>query len=257
MKQVALIKQHNTLQTIQDELNAFIKRDKNGDWLECINYWELIVMDLTISNNNHITWATLNSVNYITKIEALFLLLNLPTGFLRDNPEFEPDYEPNHDPYSQGSICPITGMRRCFTDSFEMTALNRSNLHFSATDSQESWGFVVNVNEFIEWSINVGLTKLVNSDENLTNTESKSNIEDYNDNYRKWSEFHNARVVITAYENIDSNNKNPSSFINSDKYYNRYKEKLVPKSEAGDLPAKTTLRDYIYKYNKFIKSITL
>lgn len=256
MKQVTLIKQHNTLQTIQDELNDFIKRDKNGDWLECINYWELVVMDLMISNNNHITWATLNSVNYITKIEALFLLLNLPTGFLRNNPEFEPDYEPNHDPYSQGSICPITGMRKCFIDSFEMTVLNRSNLHFSATDSQESWGFVVNVNEFIEWSINVGFTKLVNSDENLTSTESKSNIEDYNDNYRKWSEFHNARVVITAYENIDSNNKNPNSFIDTDKYYNQYKGQLVPKSEAGDLPAKTTLRDYIYKYNKFIKSIT-
>ena len=256
MKQVKLINKQNTFQKIQDELNSFTERDKDGNWLECINYWELVIMDLMISNNNHITWSTLHRVNYITKLEALFLLLDLPTGFLRDNPDFEPDYEPNHDPYSQGSICPITGMRRCFTDSFEMTALNRSDLHFSSTDSQEPWGFVVNVDEFIEWSINAGFTKLIDGDECLKNTESKSNIEDYNNNYRKWSEFHNARVVITAYENINSNNKNPSSFINSDKYYNQYKEQLIPKSEAGDLPAKTTLRDYIYKYNTFIKSIT-
>ncbi len=209
MKQVTLIKQQDSLQIIQDELNNFIKRDKNGNWLECINYWETVVMSLMSSNNNHITQSTLHSISYITRIEALFLLLNLPTGFLRDNPEFEPDYEPNHDPYSQGSICPITRMRRCFTDSFEMTALNRSNLHFSATDSQESWGFVVNVSEFIEWSISVGFTKLVNSDESLKNTESKSNIEDYNNNHRKWSAFHNARVVITAYENTPSDKKNP------------------------------------------------
>ena len=255
MKQVTLIKQQDTLQIIQDALNSFIKRDKNGDWLECINHWEVVVMDLMSSSNNHITWSTLYSVNYITRIEALFLLLNLPTGFLRDNPEFEPDYEPNHDPYSQGSICPITRMRRCFTDSFEMTALNRSNLHFSSTDSQESWGFIVNVNEFIEWSINAGFTKPISSNESSNATIGKSNIESYNENYRKWSEFHNARVVITAYENISLNNKNPNSFIDSDKYYNQYKEQLIPKSEAGNLPAKTTLRDYIYKYNKFIKSI--
>ena len=38
MKQVTLIKQQDTLQIIQDALNSFIKRDKNGDWLECINH---------------------------------------------------------------------------------------------------------------------------------------------------------------------------------------------------------------------------
>ena len=255
MKQVTLIKQQNTFQKIKDELNSFIKRDKDGNWLECINHWELIIMDLTISDKNHITWSTLHSVNYITKIEALFLLLDLPTGFLRDNPEFVPDYEPNHDPYSQGSICPITGMRRCFTDSFEMTALNRSNLHFSAVDSQEAWSFVVNVNEFIEWSIEAGFTELINSDENKITAEPKSNIESYNNNYRKWSEFHNARVVITAYENNKSSNTNPKSFTDSNKYYNLYKDELVPKSEGGKLPARTTLRDYIYKYDKFIKSM--
>ncbi|CAC9957215.1 hypothetical protein [uncultured Gammaproteobacteria bacterium] len=55
MKQVTLIKQQDSLQIIQDELNNFIKRDKNGNWLECINYWETVVMSLMSSNNNHIT----------------------------------------------------------------------------------------------------------------------------------------------------------------------------------------------------------
>jgi hypothetical protein len=249
MNEVELINKKDSLIKINKTISKIEKKHDDYEILECTKLGRSIEKDLLNDFAVDIYWNNVHTLYKITKWEALLLTMNLPVI----------NYHRSVTIKNYSRACEETLNNLLFKDTFEYKQLDRSGLFPKTFDisAKEEWAQEAFTKSFINWTLDdAKLTRLIDDDNaNSRTNKAKSNIESYNENYRKWSEFHNARVVITAYENIDLNNKNPNSFIDSDKYYNQYKGQLIPKSEAGDLPARTTLRDYIYKYNKFIKSI--
>ena len=215
----------------------------------CIEYWKNVRDNLTEPQyNDYITWDNIEKFETIHYLEAIFLLLNLPTRFLVENKEFNL-FNP------ATPECLDESIRQIFSTSIECTALERSNQVIPHTPFGEEMIGHYQVMEFIEWAIETGFVEEVKGDldNNLDNNSNKNSLEKYND-YRGWAKVHNTIATLVALELYEGKLTSNSSILNNEKFYNKLSEKLAPKTEGGvDKPKPHTLENYISAYNNFNK----
>ena len=232
------------------ELNKAIKVNLFWYPLEeegCLDYWKSVLDNLTEDQySGYISWKNIEKFESVHHLEALFLLLDLPTKFLLENKEFNL----YRSPYSNG--CSDSRVREVFTNTIEFQALERSNQEWLPGDLDgESKGNNFDVIFFIKWSIERGFI------EKLDNTEeyepSSSPFGKYND-YRGWAKVHNTIATIVALELYKGTRESTSSILKDNKFYGQLSKNLVPKKEDGiDKPKPKTLENYISEYNNFNK----
>ena len=89
--------------------------------------WELMSQNLSesMSNPNNITLANVHTFKIIKKKQCLFILLDLPTQFINENPSFISDIEKDiHNP-----------IYKIIRNSPEFSLLNQSGLEFSGLNT--------------------------------------------------------------------------------------------------------------------------
>jgi hypothetical protein len=211
----------------------------------CISYWKNIINNLTVTKySDYITWENIERFENIHYLEAIFLLLNLPTRFLLENKEFDlfKSFE--------GS-CFDEPIRQVFSTSVECIALERSYQETPHTPYGDEMIGHYQVKEFVGWAIDMEFIQIIedNSNDDFGDTP----LGKYND-YRGWAKVHNTIATLVALEAYDGKLSSNSSILNNDKFYNNLSKNLVPKKEDGiDKPKPKTLENYISKYNNFNK----
>jgi len=251
MKKVRLINEPNTIENLSEALLSFEKKHINARQ-ECINYWKNTINDLKKLNTQEckITWNNLHMFENIQKIEALFLLLALPTDFLITNSKFNPFYHHN--------FCPEnSAMDKYILGSAEMMSLDRSGLIFKPRWRMDNrWNHTVEVENFINWTLKSGLTYLIDN-ENVKTEHSNKHLNKLNEQ-KKEAEIHNSVIAITSYLELQKHKKNRTinSIFNDDKFYNGIHKNLIAITEDGDKPSKNTIKNYLYRYKSLIESFT-
>jgi len=121
---------------------------------------------------------------------------------------------------------------------------------YKAPRTNDSDGFVsdeedkVNTKGLISWAIEKGFIE-----EDLGNEIKDNNISKFN-NDRVDAKKHNTKVIVEAFETLKNSRDTINSFIDNDKYYNKYKSDLIAISKDGKLPKKSVLKGYLYNYKK-------
>jgi DNA mismatch repair ATPase MutS len=114
---------------------------------------------------------------------------------------------------------------------------------------EEKSGFISDAEDkvytdgFISWAIDQGIIAIING------KGKKNNINKFNSE-RVDAKEHNKQVIIDAFYKYKSKSDSINSFMDNNKYYEKYKSDLVPMFEDGELPKKSTLRDYLYDSEK-------
>jgi len=215
----------------------------------CVNYWKNTLNNLTVNQyGEYITWSNIEKYETIHYLEAIFLLLNLPTRFLVENKEFD-----LFKPATTG--CLDESIRQIFSTSVECTALERSYQTTPHTPFGDEMAGHYQVMEFIEWAIKTGFVEEVKDDldNDLDSDLNKNPLGKYND-YRGWAKVHNTIASLVALELYDGKLNSASSILNDKTFYGQLSEKLAPIKENGtDKPKPHTLENYISSYNKYKK----
>jgi hypothetical protein len=213
----------------------------------CVNYWKGVRDNLTEHQySEYISWSNIEKFESIHYLEAIFLLLNLPTRFLLEHKEFNL-YD---SPYSNN--CSDSDAREVFINTIECQALERSHQDWISDDPYgESRGNNFDVSSFIEWSLKKGFIEELDSvnKEELNN----NHLGKYND-YRGWAKVHNTIASLVALELYEGKLDSVSSILNDKTFYEKLSKKLAPKTQDGkDKPKPHTLENYISGYNNFNK----
>ena len=142
MNKYKLINPSATLAELNEALedDAFLAFESKA----CISYWENVANNLAVNQySDYITWESIERFEHIHYLEAIFLLLNLPTRFLLENKEFD-----LYRPFESG--CADEPIRKIFTTSVECVALERSNQATVLTPYGDEMPGYYQVMEFIE-----------------------------------------------------------------------------------------------------------
>ena len=209
----------------------------------CIKYWGDVLDNLTESQySEYISWSNIEKFESIHYLEAIFLLLGLPTRFLLEHKEFDL----YNSPYSKD--CSDDGIRGVFTNTIECQALERSHQDWISDEPYGgSRGNNFDVSSFIEWSLKKGFTEKINNTNK--NELSDSPLGRYNDS-RGWAKVHNTISTVVALELYEGKLKSTSSILKDNNFYKKLSEKLVPKERDGkDKPQPKTLKNYVSEYN--------
>jgi len=215
----------------------------------CVNYWKNVLNNLTVNQYaEYITWNNIERYETIHYLEAIFLLLDLPTRFLVENKEFNL-FKP------ATTECLDESVRQIFSTSIECTALERSYQVTPHTPYGDEMVGHYQVMEFIEWAVKTGFVEEVKDDldSDLDSDLNKNPFGKYND-YRGWARFHNTIATLVVLELYDGRLTSNKSILGNKDFYKKLSEKLVPKYKDGkDKPKPHTLENYISAYNKFNK----
>jgi len=192
------------------EGSAFLPfEDKN-----CINYWKRVLKNLAEHRySEYISWDNIEKFESIHYLEALFLLLGLPTRFLLEHKEFDL-YK---SPYSND--CSDNGVREVFTNTIECQALERSDQDWIPGDPYvggRSNNF--DVSFFIKWSLEKGFIE--KSDNTEEYESSSSPLGKYND-YRGWAKVHNTIATMVALKLYQGKLKSTSSKLKDNNFGSR------------------------------------
>ena len=211
----------------------------------CINYWKNVLNNLTVNQySEYITWSNIERYETIHYLEAIFLLLDLPTRFLVENKGFNL-FKP------ATTECSDELIRQVFSTSVECTALERSYQATPHTPFGDEMVGHYQVTEFIEWAIDKGFIEEI--EDNSTDDLDKNPLGKYND-YRGWARVHNTIATLVALELYEGKLTSNSSILNDKSFYSKLSEKLAPIKENGtDKPKPHTLENYISSYNKYKK----
>ncbi|MEO1944280.1 MAG: hypothetical protein ABGY11_08250 [Candidatus Thioglobus sp.] len=211
----------------------------------CVNYWKNVLNSLTVNQyGDYITWSNIERYETIHYLEAIFLLLNLPTRFLVENKEFDL-FKP------ATAECLDESIRQIFSTSVECTALERSHQVTPHTPYADEMVGHYQVMEFIEWAIETGFVAKVGDD--LDSGLDKNPLGKYND-YRGWAKVHNTITSLVALELYEGRLTSTSSILKDKDFYGNLSKKLAPKTQDGqDKPKPKTLENYISEYNNFNK----
>lgn len=211
----------------------------------CVDYWKSVLNKLTENQySEYITWSNIERYETIHYLEAIFLLLNLPTGFLIKNKGFD-----LFRPATDG--CLDEPIRQIFSTSTECVALERSHQVIPCTPFGDEMIGYYQVSEFIEWAIGAGFIEKI--EDSAPDDLDKNPLSRYND-YRGWAKVHNTVATLVELELYKGKLTSNSSILNNSSFYGKLSEKLVPKEQNGtDKPKPKTLENYISEYNSFNK----
>jgi len=150
MRDVKLTNTSQILKEIDVEIKDFASKDNSSERLE---YWSNVLNHLSLNYKEYISWSNIDAFDEVTQLEALFLLLDLPTRFLLENKDFEENLYNSNDPLD-------AKIRELFLDSAESKAL----INGVGIRAIDGWGNETNnidVAEFINWSLHsAGFIKL-------------------------------------------------------------------------------------------------
>ncbi len=151
MREIELINTSQILKELDIEIKSYISEKGSSDRSE---YWSDILRQLSLNYKEYISWSNINAFEEITQLEALFLLLNLPTRFLIKNKEFEVELND----YLDSTLDRL--IKNSFINSVECIALSRNTKIRIAND----WGernAAANINTplFLTWSKNNNFIK--------------------------------------------------------------------------------------------------
>lgn len=211
----------------------------------CISYWKNVANNLTVNQySDYITWDNIDRFEHIHYLEAIFLLLNLPTRFLLENKEFD-----LFKPFESG--CADEPIRQIFSTSVECIALERSNQATVFTPYGDEMPGYYQVMEFIEWAIDMEFIQDIKDEPD--NDSDSTPLENYN-NYRGWAKVHNTITTLVALKLYEGKLKSTNSILNDKTFYEGLSKNLAPKKQGTeDKPEPKTLINYISAYNNFNK----
>jgi len=232
MTEVEFIKKPDTLTKIKDAIASIVAR---GDLRsKALPDWELMSLNLSesMSNINNITLANVHKFKVIKKKQCLFVILDLPTHFLNENPSFISDMEQDiHNP-----------IYKIIWNSQEFSLLNQSGLEFSEFNASifDKWEYDIQTSTFIEW---------LESSELIESQQRDTAFDNYN-NYRGWAKIHNTIATLVALELYDGKLTSTSSILNDKNFYEQlFKELVTIEREGKDKPKEKTLQNYVSDYN--------
>ena len=241
MNEYRLIKPSSVLdklnEVIEDELFPCFESE------EYVNYWRIVRNNLTEHQfSEYISWNNIEIFESIHYLEAIFLLLDLPTRFLLEYKEFNL-YD---SPYK--SNCSDTDVTEVFTNTIECLALQGSDQDWRydnpyGEDRNGSFG----VRNFIAWCLEKGFIQKLDTTPEYG--QSKNPLGKYN-NYRGWAKAHNTIATLVALELYEGRLESTSSKLKDRVFYENLSKKLVSKERDGkDKPKSKTLENYISEFN--------
>jgi len=232
MTEVEFINQPDTLTKIKDAIESIAAR---GDlWSKALPDWKLMSKNLSesMSNTNNITLANVHTFKIIKKKQCLFILLDLPTHFLNENPSFISDMEQDiHNP-----------IYKIIWNSQEFSLLNQSGLEFSEFNASifDEWEYDIQTSTFIEW---------LEFSELIEPQQSDTSFDNYN-NYRGWAKIHNTIATLVALKLYDGKLTATSSILKDKNVYKQlFKELVTIERDGTDKPKEKTLQNYVSDYN--------
>lgn len=241
MNEYRLIKPSSVL----DQLNEFIEDELflRYESEEYVNYWRIVHNNLTEHQfSEYISWNNIEIFESIHYLEAIFLLLDLPTRFLLEYKEFnlyDSTYKSN---FSD------TDVKEVFTNTIECLALQGSNQDWVFEGEycdERSNSFSVSV--FVAWSLEKGFIQKLDTTPEYG--QSNNPLGKYND-YRGWAKAHNTIATLVALELYEGRLESTSSKLKDRVFYENLSKKLVSKERDGkDKPKSKTLENYISEFN--------
>jgi len=247
MNKYKLLNQSTVLAELNESIDDFLPWEKGDE--DCLKYWKNVLNNLTVNQyKDYITWENIERFENIHYLEAIFLLLNLPTRFLLENKKFD-----LFKPF--GGSCFDESIRQVFSASVECVALERSYQEIPRTPFGDEMIGHYQVTEFVEWAINTGFVKKIEdgSDNNLDIDPNKNPLGKYN-NYRGWAKVHNTIATLVALKLYKGNLESTSSILKDKTFYEHLSKELAPiKKDGQRKPKPHTLENYISQYNNFNK----
>jgi hypothetical protein len=152
MREIKLINTSQILKELDTEIRSFVSENGSSDSSE---YWSNVLKQLSSNYKEYISWSNIGAFESgdIKHLEALFLLLDLPTRFLLKNKDFENKLLSSNDLLD-------TKVQELFLETAENIALSNS-VEVRATDGWGNETNKINVTGFINWSLHsAGFIKL-------------------------------------------------------------------------------------------------
>jgi hypothetical protein len=163
MRDIELINTSQILKELDTEIRSFVSENGSSD---SSKYWSNVLEQLSSNYTEYISWSNIGAFESgdIEHLEALFLLLDLPTRFLLKNKNFEKKLLSSNDLLD-------TKVQELFLETAENMTLSNS-VEVRATDGWGNETNKINVAGFINWSLHsAGFIKL--SDNNLKSSVNK------------------------------------------------------------------------------------
>ena len=142
MRKIELINTSQILKELDTEIRSFVSENGSSDSSE---YWSNVLKQLSSNYKEYISWSNIDAYEDIEHLEALFLLLDLPTRFLLKNKDFEKKLFALDDLLD-------TKVQELFLETTENIALSNS-AEVRATDGWNNETDKINVAGFINWSL--------------------------------------------------------------------------------------------------------
>jgi hypothetical protein len=144
MREIKLINTSQILKELDTEIRSFVSENGSSDSSE---YWSNVLKQLSSNYKEYISWSNIGAFESgdIEHLEALFLLLDLPTRFLLKNKDFENKLLSSNDLLD-------TKVQELFLETAENIALSNS-VEVRATNGWNNETDKVDVAGFINWAL--------------------------------------------------------------------------------------------------------